>query len=52
VNSGASATGEALEWTSSATPSTPLTHIAIQERLDGQVVDWMEKASDEQYQAR
>lgn len=32
-----------------ATPSTALTHIAIQEALDGKVVDWMEKVSDEQY---
>jgi quercetin dioxygenase-like cupin family protein len=32
-----------------ATPSTSLTHIAIQERLDSKVVDWMKKVSDEQY---
>jgi len=32
-----------------ATPTTSMTHIAIQERLDGRVVDWMEKVSDEQY---
>ena len=32
-----------------ATPTTAMTHIAIQERLDGRVVDWMEKVSDEQY---
>ncbi|HXN70519.1 MAG TPA: cupin domain-containing protein, partial [Bradyrhizobium sp.] len=25
------------------------THIAIQESLDGKVVDWLEKVSDEQY---
>lgn len=24
-------------------------HIAIQEALDGKVVEWMEKVSDEQY---
>ena len=29
-----------------------MTHIAIQEHLDGKVVEWMEKVSDEQYQAR
>jgi hypothetical protein len=29
-----------------------MTHIAIQEKLDGKVVDWMEKVSDEQYEAR
>ncbi len=28
-----------------------MTHIAIQEKLDGKTVDWMEKVSDEQYQA-
>ena len=33
-----------------ATPNTAMTHIAIQERLDGKTVDWMEKVSDEQYQ--
>ena len=27
-----------------------MTHIAIQEALDGKVVEWMEKVSDEQYQ--
>jgi hypothetical protein len=26
-----------------------MTHIAIQEALNGKVVDWMEKVSDEQY---
>ena len=34
-----------------AAPTTALTHIAIQENLDGKFVDWMEKVSDEQYQA-
>lgn len=34
-----------------ATPTTTMTHIAIQEHLDGKVVDWMEKVSDEQYLA-
>jgi len=34
-----------------ATPTTAMTHIALQENLDGKVVDWMEKVSDEQYQA-
>ena len=32
-----------------ATPTTAMTHIAIQEALDGKVVDWLEKVSDEQY---
>jgi|GEM_PF-2770660 len=31
-------------------PATAMTHIAIQEKLDGKVVDWMEQVSDEQYQ--
>jgi hypothetical protein len=26
-----------------------MTHIAIQEQLDGKVVEWMEKVSDSQY---
>jgi len=34
-----------------AAPTTAMTHIAIQEQLDGKVVDWMEKVSDEQYDA-
>jgi quercetin dioxygenase-like cupin family protein len=29
-----------------ATPTTAMTHIAIQEKLDGKVVDWMEQVSD------
>ncbi len=32
-----------------ATPTTAVTHIALQEALDGKPVDWMEKVSDEQY---
>ena len=32
-----------------ASPTMAMTHIAIQEQLDGKVVDWMEKVSDEQY---
>jgi quercetin dioxygenase-like cupin family protein len=35
-----------------AAPTTAMTHTAIQEHLDGKVVDWMEKVSDEQYGAR
>jgi quercetin dioxygenase-like cupin family protein len=34
-----------------AAPHTAMTHIAIQEALDGKAVDWMEKVSDEQYGA-
>ncbi len=33
-----------------AAPTTAMTHIAIQESLDGKAVDWMEHVSDEQYQ--
>jgi quercetin dioxygenase-like cupin family protein len=33
-----------------ASPTTAMTHIAIQEQLNGKTVDWMEKVSDEQYQ--
>ena len=32
-----------------ATPTTAMTHIAIQEKLNGKVVEWLEKVSDEQY---
>ena len=32
-----------------ATPTTAMTHIAIQEQLNGKAVDWMEKVSEEQY---
>jgi quercetin dioxygenase-like cupin family protein len=34
-----------------ATATTGMTHIAIQEALDGRVVEWLEKVTDEQYQA-
>ncbi len=32
-----------------AAPSTAMSHIAIQESLDGKNVDWMEKVGDDQY---
>ena len=32
-----------------ASPTTAMTHIAIQEALEDKVVEWMEKVSDEQY---
>ena len=35
-----------------ATPTTAVTHIAIQEKKDGKVVDWLEHVSDEQYKTR
>jgi quercetin dioxygenase-like cupin family protein len=34
-----------------ASATTSVTHIAIQEHLDGKAVDWMEQVSDEQYGA-
>ena len=34
-----------------AAPTTSVTHIAIQEALDGKASDWMEHVSDEQYAA-
>lgn len=37
-----------LHW-HGASPTTAMTHIAIQEELEGEVVSWMEKVSDEQY---
>jgi quercetin dioxygenase-like cupin family protein len=33
-----------------ASPTTAMTHVAIQEKKDGKVVDWMEQVSDQQYQ--
>ena len=32
-----------------ATSTTAMTHIAIQEQMNGKAVDWMEKVSDDQY---
>ena len=32
-----------------ATPTTAMTHIAIQEALNGNAVEWLEKVSEEQY---
>ena len=34
-----------------AAPTTAMTHIAIQEQLDGKAVEWMEKVSEEQYRS-
>ena len=34
-----------------ASPTTAMTHIAIQEALDGKQVEWLEKVSDAQYGA-
>ena len=35
-----------------ATRTTAMTHIAIQEQLDGKAVEWMQKVADEEYDAR
>src|SRR4051794_34223770 len=35
-----------------ASPTTAMTHIAVQEALDGKAVEWMEQVSDEQYDGR
>jgi quercetin dioxygenase-like cupin family protein len=32
-----------------ATATTAMTHIAVQEKLDGKAVEWMEHVSEEQY---
>jgi quercetin dioxygenase-like cupin family protein len=32
-----------------AAPTTAMTHIALQEQLDGRNVEWLEQVSDEQY---
>ena len=32
-----------------ATPANAMTHIAIQEAMDGKAVDWLEHVTDEQY---
>lgn len=34
-----------------AMPNTGMTHIAIQEGLDGKFVDWMEKVTDAEYES-
>ena len=35
-----------------ASPTTAMTHIAIQETLDGKVVDWLEPVGEEDYRGR
>ena len=35
-----------------AAPTTAMTHIALQEQLDGKAVDWLERVSDAQYEER
>jgi quercetin dioxygenase-like cupin family protein len=41
--------GRSRKYWHGATPSTAMTHIAIQEALGGSPVTWMEQVSDEQY---
>ncbi len=38
-------------WHGAAT-TTFMTHVAIQEQLDGKTVEWLEKVSDEQYNGK
>jgi quercetin dioxygenase-like cupin family protein len=35
-----------------ASPTTAMTHIAVQEQFDGKPVDWLEHVTDEQYGGR
>ena len=35
-----------------ASPTTAMTHIAVQESLDGRAVDWLERVTDEQYRGK
>jgi quercetin dioxygenase-like cupin family protein len=35
-----------------ASPTTAMTHIAIQEKRDGKAVEWMEHVSDDEYEGR
>jgi len=35
-----------------ASPTTSMTHIAVQEKMGGKNVEWMEKVSDDQYATR
>ena len=34
-----------------AAPTSAMTHLAVQEALDGKTVEWLEQVSDEQYSA-
>ena len=35
-----------------AAPATAMTHIAVQEQLDGKTVDWLEHVTSDQYEGR
>jgi quercetin dioxygenase-like cupin family protein len=41
--------GDVVWFAAGESPTTAMTYIAIQEKKDGKVVEWMEKVSDEQY---
>lgn len=41
--------GQEIHW-HGASPTTAMSHIAVQEKLNGSPVDWMEHVSDHQYQ--
>ena len=45
---GPAATRRAVR-TSPTTPTTQVTHVAMQEALDGKAVEWLEHVTDEQY---
>jgi hypothetical protein len=40
-----------LDYYHGASPTTAMTHIAIQVALEGKAVDWIEKVTGERYQA-
>ncbi len=48
---GCKAAGKTKQDWHGASPTTAMTHIPIVENQDGKGADWMEKVSDEQYQA-
>ena len=35
-----------------AAPTTAMTHVAVQEQLDGKAVEWLEHVSDQQYRGQ
>jgi hypothetical protein len=50
--SGSQASLKRLAEHFSGAPTTAMTHIAIQELLDGKSVEWLEKVTDDQYRGR
>jgi quercetin dioxygenase-like cupin family protein len=45
-------TGPGVRHWHGASPTTAMTHIAIQESLDGTAVEWLAHVTDEEYSAR